>query len=225
MTANLSTFCSDWCGSVEGSRDWQRRVLIVLLALLIHAGFTAMWLSKPDAKPVAPREISFSIAFREPQPVVHPAPPKPVPPKPIPRPQPVVQPLPEPVAVEEVVEDVPLPEQVAAPLVAPVVQPRPVVLPDTEPDFMADYLDNPKPEYPRIARRMKYHGTVILDVEVLSEGRAGAISIHQSSGYESLDSAALQTVQTWRFVPARRQGQAITKSFLVPIKFSLEDEA
>jgi protein TonB len=66
---------------------------------------------------------------------------------------------------------------------------------------------------------------VVLDVEVLSEGKAGDVKLHQSSGYDILDNAALQTVKTWRFTPARRFGQAVTQRFLVPIKFSLEDSA
>ena len=99
--------------------------------------------------------------------------------------------------------------------------PSPVVL-DTEPDYKADYLNNPYPPYPIAARRMGYHGKVVLNVEVLAGGIAGEVMLHQSSGYDILDNAALQTVKTWRFTPARRLGQAVTQHFLVPIKFSLE---
>jgi len=99
--------------------------------------------------------------------------------------------------------------------------PSPVVL-DAEPDYRADYLNNPRPPYPMVARRMGYHGKVVLNVEVLAEGRAGEVKLHQSCGYDILDNAALQTVKTWRFSPARRFGQPVTQWFLVPIKFSLE---
>ncbi len=99
----------------------------------------------------------------------------------------------------------------------------PVVL-DTQPDYRADYLNNPRPSYPQAARRMGFQGKVVLNVEVLATGRAGQVQLHTSSGHEILDNAALQTVKTWHFSPARRLGQAVTEWFLVPVKFSLEDE-
>lgn len=99
----------------------------------------------------------------------------------------------------------------------------PVVL-DAQPDYRADYLNNPRPSYPQAARRMGFQGKVVLNVEVLASGRAGQVQLHTSSGHEILDNAALQTVKTWRFSPARRLGQAVTEWFLVPVKFSLEDE-
>ncbi|NOT99434.1 MAG: energy transducer TonB, partial [Sideroxydans sp.] len=71
--------------------------------------------------------------------------------------------------------------------------------------------------------RMGYNGKVILNVEVLAEGKAGQVLLHQSSGYAILDNSALQTVKTWKFSPAKRLGQPVTQWFLVPIKFSLED--
>jgi protein TonB len=99
----------------------------------------------------------------------------------------------------------------------------PVVL-DTQPDYRADYLNNPRPSYPQAARRMGFQGKVVLNVEVLATGRAGQVQLHTSSGHEILDNAALQTVKTWHFSPARRLGQAVTEWFLVPVNFSLEDE-
>ena len=94
---------------------------------------------------------------------------------------------------------------------------------DTQPDYQADYLNNPRPSYPMVARRMGFHGKVVLNVEVLAAGRAGQVLLHTSSGHDILDKAALQTVKTWRFTPARRFGQSVTEWFLVPINFSLED--
>jgi len=76
-----------------------------------------------------------------------------------------------------------------------------------------------------VARRMGYYGKVVLDVEVLDEGTAGDVKLYQSSGYGILDNAAMQTVKTWHFTPARHLGRPVTQRFLVPIKFSLEDNA
>jgi len=135
-------------------------------------------------------------------------------------PQPRLQPKgigPEPMPAEEpAIKEVTPPEpQNASP-------PSPVQL-DAEPDYRADYLNNPRPPYPMVARRMGYNGKVILNVEVLAEGRAGQVLLHKSCGYEILDNAALRTVKTWKFSPAKHFGQPVTQWFLVPIKFSLED--
>ena len=70
---------------------------------------------------------------------------------------------------------------------------------------------------------MGLQGKVILNVEVLAEGISGQINVHQSSGHQMLDNAAVQTVKTWKFVPARRGMQAITKWFKIPIQFSLNN--
>jgi len=123
----------------------------------------------------------------------------------------------EPEPAEEVA-----PKELAPPQPQDASPPSPVQL-DAEPDYRADYLNNPRPPYPMVARRMGYNGKVVLNVEVLAEGRAGQVLLHQSSGYEILDKSALQTVKTWKFSPAKRFGQPVTQWFLVPIKFSLED--
>jgi protein TonB len=96
-------------------------------------------------------------------------------------------------------------------------------LPDREPDYQAAYLNNPIPAYPMAARRMGWQGRVVLNVEVLANGLPGQIKLHQSSGHEVLDNAALQAVRSWRFVPARQGGQVVTQRFLVPIPFILKE--
>lgn len=92
---------------------------------------------------------------------------------------------------------------------------------ESEPDYRAAYLQNPHPAYPSVARRMGWEGRVVLNVEVLSAGNCGQISVLHSSGHEVLDQAALETVKNWHFTPARRAGQAITQWCKVPISFSL----
>ncbi len=183
------------------------RIVVVGLVVLLHVAVFALYLLQPEAPAVLVNEMSISFANMQMQQAdVIPQPkPKPREPDPVPSEEP---------AVKEVVQPV---QQEATPS-------SPVVL-DAEPDYKADYLNNPRPPYPMVARRMGYHGKVVLDVEVLSEGKAGDVKLHQSSGYDILDNAALQTVKTWRFTPARRFGQAVTQRFLVPIKFSLEDNA
>lgn len=81
--------------------------------------------------------------------------------------------------------------------------------------------DNPAPAYPYAARLRGQQGRVLLQVEVLPSGDAGAIAVAQSSGYDSLDRAARQAVQRWRFHPALQNGQPIAASVQVPVRFAL----
>lgn len=94
------------------------------------------------------------------------------------------------------------------------------------PSFGARYLDNPKPGYPLIARRRGLEGTVRLDVRVSAEGIPISVRVRESGGHESLDDAALTAVWHWRFVPARRGGEPVEASVIVPVRFRLgTDEA
>jgi protein TonB len=94
------------------------------------------------------------------------------------------------------------------------------------PSFGARYLDNPKPGYPLIARRRGLEGTVRLDVRVSAEGIPISVRVRESGGHESLDEAALTAVWHWRFVPARRGGEPVEASVVVPVRFRLgTDEA
>jgi len=113
------------------------------------------------------------------------------------------------------------PATFAAPATAPSAiaeSPAPVV----PPRFDAAYLDNPHPEYPRIARRLGEYGKVILRVYVTASGRADKVEIRTSSGSPRLDQAARDAVERWKFVPARRGDEPVAAWVLVPIAFVLE---
>jgi protein TonB len=84
-----------------------------------------------------------------------------------------------------------------------------------------DYLDNPKPAYPLMSRRLGEQGTVLLRVTVGEQGEVRAVALEESCGHARLDEAALRAVRHWRFLPAQRAGVAVTSSVLVPVTFSL----
>ena len=90
------------------------------------------------------------------------------------------------------------------------------------PSASADYLNNPKPAYPLLSRRLREEGKVVLRVLIEADGSAAKAEIRHSSGYERLDQAALQTVLKWRYLPARRNGVPEAMWFNVPINFVLE---
>lgn len=104
-----------------------------------------------------------------------------------------------------------------APAASAATPPEPV----QSPRFDADYLDNPAPPYPALSRRLREEGTVLLRVLVDTGGAPARVELKQSSGHPRLDRAALETVQRWRFVPARQGGAAIAGWVVVPLSFTL----
>lgn len=188
------------------------RSFVVALVALAHVLLLWFYTSSPSQSISAPREMSISMAMPStPQTTtVQPKPqekPKPVKPEPVPQ-----------VAEPDVPAETPPVE--SAPPRQENVTPS---LPDQEPDYRAAYLNNPLPGYPMVARRMGWQGKVVLNVEVLESGLPGQIKLHQSSGRDVLDNAAMQAVRGWRFVPARKNGLVVAKWFLVPIPFILKD--
>jgi protein TonB len=80
---------------------------------------------------------------------------------------------------------------------------------------------NLRPEYPRTAREAGWEGTVMLQVEILPDGKAGVVSVHRTSGHAILDDAALTAVQRWRFSPAMDGNFPIKTVVHLPVKFDL----
>jgi protein TonB len=113
------------------------------------------------------------------------------------------------------------PAAVAAPTPAP-APPAPDLL-VSAPRFDVALLDNPKPAYPAMARRLGVQGTVRLRVLVSAAGLAEKVELKESSGSDMLDRAAQEAIRRWRFVPAKRGEAAFADWVVVPIKFTLRD--
>lgn len=157
----------------------------------------------PPVAPMTPAPVSSTEA-RESPPVAA-EPPRPLPPAPE--------------APIEVKEAQTAPSAPAIAAAAPVPAPP---APVTPPSFNADYLHNPKPDYPVLARRMGEQGKVLLRVYVTASGRAERVELRASSGSARLDQAALDTVRGWRFVPAKQGSEPTPAWVIVPIVFSME---
>lgn len=128
-------------------------------------------------------------------------------------------PAPQPAELpESAAQSAAAPPAAAAAPVAAAAAPRQVA-----PRFDAAYLDNPRPIYPLISRRMGEQGKVMLLVAVDAQGAPSDVRLHASSGSSRLDNAAIEAVRRWRFVPARQGDTAIAASVIVPIDFSLKD--
>lgn len=92
-----------------------------------------------------------------------------------------------------------------------------------EANFKANYLHNPKPEYPAIAKSRGWQGKVLLRVQVSAEGTALQVNVDTSSGHEMLDESAMEAVNRWKFIPAKRGETAVASTVLVPIIFTLRE--
>jgi len=173
----------------------------------------------PPAPPVPPAP---------PPPKPAPAPPKPVAPKPRPAPMPVAvpDPTPAPAAPTGVVEpQPPAPPAAAAPVAAPAAPAAPPApaAPSIElPSSDASYLNNPKPVYPAVSKRLGEQGKVMLRVLIGTDGLPQKVEVKQSSGFERLDRQAIDAVMRWRFVPGKRNGVPEAMWNLVPINFVLQ---
>ena len=164
---------------------------------------------------------------------------EPVPPAPPTQPAPVkktvtkapVLPAPQPVATADSTASLNAPVGVTAPQLAPASAATPVAAAPAAPagppvlqlpSSDAAYLQNPKPPYPPISRRLNEQGKTTVKVMIGQDGLPQRAEIAQSSGFERLDQAALATVMRWRFVPGRRDGVAEAMWFNIPINWVLE---
>lgn len=92
---------------------------------------------------------------------------------------------------------------------------------ESEPVFDAQYLNNPVPLYPQLARQRGVQGMVLVNVVVKTDGTPADVIVTRSSGYEILDVAALDAVKQWRFIPAKRSGKVVEANVVVPVEFKI----
>jgi protein TonB len=85
------------------------------------------------------------------------------------------------------------------------------------------YASNPLPKYPRIARRKGWEGKVWLHVRVSAVGLVEEVTVERSSGYKSLDRAALKAVQNWRFYPVQQGLIPVAGEARVPVRFEIQE--
>lgn len=76
--------------------------------------------------------------------------------------------------------------------------------------------------YPTSARREKHEGTVVVRVEVLTDGHVGRVELARSSGFDDLDQAAVKAARDWRFEPATDGSRAIVSWTDVRYRYVLE---
>jgi protein TonB len=215
----------------------------LLFSLVVHAGVGGLLLFQAWPRATVERAPTLTVQLdvippAVIEPPVPPAPPKIKLPTPAPKVQHVAprpQPAPTPAVITVQRADV---SPTSAAQTIPDTPPAPVAVfrassvptvtaprsePVEPPHFDVAYLNNPRPAYPPIARKLGLEGVVLLRVDVSAKGTPEKIVIAQTSGASMLDDAAMKAVQGWTFVPARRGDAAIAHPVEVPIRFQLKN--
>ncbi len=218
-----------------------RTAVVTISVLAFHV--VAIWLLQTG---LLRRAVEFVVPAEVIAEFIEPPRPKDEPPAPLslaPEPKPLVKqttiapapqlraipdPTPSPNAPVGVIEPPPPLPPITAPVVsappAPVAPPpAPPPPPRVElPSSDADYLQNPKPPYPLMSKKLNEQGSVTMRVLIGVDGLPQKAEIRKSSGFDRLDQSAAITVMKWRFMPGKRAGVPETMWFNVPINFVLE---
>ncbi|MDY6945995.1 MAG: energy transducer TonB [Pseudomonadota bacterium] len=78
-----------------------------------------------------------------------------------------------------------------------------------------------EPFYPPQVIREGGEGTVLLSIQILADGRVGAVKLDRSSGHPKLDESAMREAKRWRFVPGTSDGKPVAMWKQLPVTFRL----
>jgi TonB family protein len=77
------------------------------------------------------------------------------------------------------------------------------------------------PEYSEEARKAKYQGAVLLNIEVDPSGKVTNIKVQRSLGL-GLDEKAIEAVRKWQFKPGYKDGKPVTVAVTIEVDFRLQ---
>ncbi len=229
--------------SLNAVRGMSRNAIIAVAVLVLHV--FALWafqsgLLRRAVEIIVPAEM-LSEFIEPPAPKVVPPPPAPpvaVKQTPVKSRVEALPPPPQPVAIADttpspnapvgVTTPQPPPPPIAAPVAvapapAPPAPPAAPAPPKVElPSSDADYLQNPRPVYPPLSKRLGEQGQVIHSVLIGVDGLPVSATLVKSSGFDRLDQAAYKAVMSWRYTPGKRNGVPTQMSYNAPINWVLE---
>ena len=76
------------------------------------------------------------------------------------------------------------------------------------------------PKYPRVSRKRGERGKVLVRVSINRDGSSEKVEIEQSSGFDRLDQAAMDSAKKCRFIPAKRNGKPVKTLATIPYTFT-----
>lgn len=94
--------------------------------------------------------------------------------------------------------------------------------------YARPHIDTSQPNqtiYPAASQSAGEQGVAKIKAYVRPNGRATRVRIVESTGYQDLDDAAVQTVMNWRFVPAMQNGEAVSDWTNLQIAYTLPADA
>jgi protein TonB len=200
----------------NSSRSW----FLALIALL-HMGFfwaltngVSIWTMEKTPPPFVVVDVPVDIIDE----------PEPLPPEPTDIRAGRVDPVPMPNEIdyrERVEERAPVAGPREDPVSGPgTAVPMPPVIVDPQGDSRYPLTE---PEYPVSEIRLQHEGTVWLSIQILPNGRVGAVRVDQSSGFVKLDESAMREARRWRMKPGTQDGVATAMWKRVPVTFRLKD--
>lgn len=201
------------------SNHWETNSAWLFFAAVAHVSLIALFLALQTASSAAHTDIMAVtlLPMAPPAPSVAPAPPQP---------QPVKTTAPKKRLSEPAAISQPSAPADSAPAPAEAQVAKSSAQTDSAPLFVAAhdaaYLNNPRPIYPSMSRRLGEQGKVMLEVHVQPDGSASKVSLAKSSGFPRLDEAAVDAVKRWRFVPAKQGNDNVAQVVIIPMPFVLE---
>lgn len=215
------TLGSRWLNLSKAPVNPVKPVIMVEVALLTAP-------KPPVVVPDAPKVKASKLTPTPPKPTLKPAPPK------VKKVLPILKPVVpvKTVLKSEAVAAIKLPEATASPA-APKTEPAPATVvnvsapskipdhavPTAKVDESITCISCPKPNYPAVARRRFWQGNVELRLQIGRDGSVVQVTLLNSSGYNTLDEAAIDGVKQWRFVAS---SSGVTRSATQSINFNLE---
>ena len=197
----------------------QTGLLMRAVEIIVPVEVLAQMIDLPTPKTVPPMPtptppVLVKQAVTKPTPVSQTAPPILTVNEPAPAAAAFVAPTPQPPA-PIAAPSVPVAVMASAP---PAPAPAKVVLPSSD----AEYLNNPKPPYPPMSKRLNEQGNVMVRIFIDADGLPQKAELQKTSGFERLDQAALSAVMKWRYIPGKRGGVPEAMWMGTTIKFILE---
>lgn len=184
------------------NRFTTQKAIGFVLAVLLQAGFVYALVSGLAATLISKLPEELKVAVEQEKAIPKPPPPPPpqvdIPPPPVAPPPDINIQIEAPAPSITVSNKPPPPAPVHQAISTPVSVGRPHVCVE---------------QYPAMALRLGQEGTTMLSFKISTDGGVSNVTVAKSSGYDSLDSAAVSCAGRWHYKPATQDGTPVETSW------------